>query len=74
MRRPKGARALDEPYACDQTSAEVLEIYVQGFDPAGTSGMFGPALQPDHEADVFDRVLARTGRDPAWTPPGRQAS
>ena len=68
------ARALDQDYVCDEQSAQLLEIYVQGFDPAGTPGMFGPALRPDDEADVFERVLARTGRDPRWTPPGAQAS
>jgi uncharacterized protein (TIGR03086 family) len=68
------ARAMGQDYVCDEPSAEVLEIYVQGFDPAGTPGMFGPALQPGDDADVFDRVLARTGRDPRWTPPGPQAS
>jgi uncharacterized protein (TIGR03086 family) len=68
------ARALGQDYVCDEPSAQVLEIYVQGFDPAGTPGMFAPALQREAEADVFERVLARTGRDPRWSPPGAQAS
>lgn len=60
------ARALDQPYDCDAESARVLGIYVEGFDRSGTPGMFGPALDAADDADDFDRVLARTGRDPSW--------
>jgi uncharacterized protein (TIGR03086 family) len=62
------SRALGQPYDCDQESARVLEIYVEGFDPSGTPGMFGPARDVAGDADVFDRVLARTGRNPDWQP------
>jgi hypothetical protein len=30
--------------------------------------MFGPAVALDDEAPVFDRVLARSGRNPRWMP------
>jgi uncharacterized protein (TIGR03086 family) len=60
------ARALGRPYDCDEESARVLGIYVEGFDPAGTPGVFGPAVAPDADAQGFDRVLARSGRNPAW--------
>jgi uncharacterized protein (TIGR03086 family) len=62
------ARATGHDYHCDDATAAALEIFVQGFDPAGTPGLFGPALEPASGAGVFERVLARAGRDPAWTP------
>lgn len=60
------ARALGQPYECDEESARLLRIYVEGFDPAGTPGMFGPAVEVPAGAEPFEAVLARTGRDPAW--------
>lgn len=60
------ARALGEPYECDEESARLLAIYADGFDPAGTPGMFAPAVDVPPDAGAFDAVLARTGRDPAW--------
>ena len=60
------ARALGQPYECDEESARLLGIYADGFDPAGTPGMFGPAVEVAPDAEPFDAVLARTGRDPAW--------
>ena len=62
------ARATGQDYACDEATAAVLTTFVEGFDPAGTPGLFGPALEPPPDADIFDRVLARAGRDPGWTP------
>ena len=60
------ARALGQPYDCDEESTRVLGIYVEGFDPAGTPGMFAPAVDVAADAEPFDAVLVRTGRDPAW--------
>jgi hypothetical protein len=39
------------------------------FDPAGTEGMFGPAVPVADDATAFDRVIAGSGRDPAWRAP-----
>ena len=66
------ARATGQDYHCDDATAAVLATFVEGFDPKGTPGLFGPALEPGPDADTFDRVLARAGRDRGWTP--RQAS
>ena len=62
------ARATGQDYTCDEPTARSLLGFVSGFDPAGTPGMFGPAVALDDEAPVFDRVLARSGRDPRWVP------
>lgn len=61
------ARATGHAYACDEATAQVLLAFSGQFDPAGTPGLYGPALDLPDQAPVFDRVLARTGRDPAWT-------
>lgn len=62
------ARATGQPYECDGIAAEALLEFVGGFDPAGTPGMFGPALVIPADASDFDQVLALTGRDPSWSP------
>lgn len=58
------ARATGQSYAVDDTTARVLLGFVSQFDSDGTPGLFGPALQHDADAPVFDQVLARSGRDP----------
>lgn len=58
------ARATGQRYAIDDSTATALHEFVSGFDPAGTPGMFGPAVDLSGDAPVFDRVLARSGRDP----------
>lgn len=63
------ARSVGSPYECDHESARLLAIYVEGFDPTGTPGMFGPAVEAGADADVFEQVLARAGRNPAWERP-----
>ena len=35
-------------------------------DAGGTPGLFGPAVEVGPEASAFERVLARSGRDPHW--------
>jgi hypothetical protein len=39
------------------------------FDAAGTEGMFGPAVTIADDAPALDRVIALSGRDPAWRAP-----
>ena len=39
------------------------------FDPSGTEGMFGPAVPIADGAPGLDRVIASSGRDPAWRAP-----
>ena len=62
------ARATGQEFAPDAATVTALTAYVEGFDPSGTPGMFGPAVDVRWASD-FDRVLARTGRDPGWQAP-----
>jgi uncharacterized protein (TIGR03086 family) len=61
------ARATGQDYECDEDTARAVMSFVSGFDPAGTPGLFGPALEVTGDAPTFDQVLARAGRDPRWT-------
>lgn len=62
------ARATGQAYEADEATAVALLPFVSGFDPGGTPGLFGPALDVSAESPAFDQVLARAGRDPGWTP------
>jgi uncharacterized protein (TIGR03086 family) len=62
------ARATGQHYPVDEETARALLPFVSGFDPAGTPGLFGPAVEAGDGASSFERVLARAGRDPSWTP------
>ena len=62
------ARATGQDYQCDEATATALEGFVQAFDAAGTPGMFGPAVEPPAGAGAFERAVARSGRDPDWSP------
>jgi uncharacterized protein (TIGR03086 family) len=61
------ARATGQDYEVDEETAAVLLPFVSGFDPGGTPGTFGPALDISPDSPTFDQVLARAGRDPGWT-------
>ena len=50
----------------DATEAAVWS-FVTTYDPAGTPGLFGPAVDIDEDAPLLARVIARAGRDPYWT-------
>ena len=67
------ARAVGHDYQSEEPTVEALEAYVGGFDPAGTPGLFGPAVEPPSGATAFERLVARSGRDPAWSPSGEAA-
>jgi len=62
------ARATGQEYEPDEQVAEAVLSFVSGFDPGGTPGLFGPAVEVADDAPTFDRVLARSGRDPGWAP------
>lgn len=62
------ARATGQHYECDDATANACLRFVGQFDPAGTPGLFGPTVRVDDDASVFEQVLARSGRDPGWTP------
>jgi uncharacterized protein (TIGR03086 family) len=62
------ARATGQDDDCDEATATALEGFVEGFDSGGTPGMFGPATEAPEDAGPFERALARSGRDPSWSP------
>ncbi|NPC97011.1 TIGR03086 family metal-binding protein [Nocardioides sp. zg-DK7169] len=60
------ARASSQEYRLDPPTTEACLDFVSGFDPAGTPGMFAPAVPVDPGAPALDRLVARAGRDPRW--------
>lgn len=64
------AVATGQDLDLDEPTAEALEAHLEEFDPAGTPGMFGPAVPTAPDASRLDRIVARTGRSPGWQPPG----
>ena len=60
------ARAIGVPYDADAATTQACLEYLGQFDPAGTEGMFGPAVSLPDDASAFDRIVAMSGRDPAW--------
>ncbi|PEG35066.1 TIGR03086 family protein [Mycolicibacterium agri] len=63
------ARVIGEPYDVDAATLQACLAYLAQFDPAGTQGMFGPAVPIADDAPALDRVVALSGRDPAWRVP-----
>lgn len=63
------AAATGQSLEVDDATVATLASYVAQFDPEGTPGMFGPAVDAG-AGSGFDAVLARTGRDPHWRAPG----
>lgn len=62
------SRATGQHHEIDEATAAALLHFVSGFDPGGTPGLFGPAVEISPDSTTFDQVLARAGRDPRWTP------
>lgn len=60
------ARVIGLPYDSDPSTLTACLEYLEQFDPAGTEGMFGPAVPTADDAGDLDRVIALSGRDPAW--------
>jgi uncharacterized protein (TIGR03086 family) len=64
------ARATGQTYAVDPATAEAVLANVAQFaaqDPI--EGLFGPAVPIADDAPVLDRIIALSGRDPAWRSP-----
>ena len=61
------ARATGQSYECDEATVAACTAFVTGFDEGGTPGLFGPAVPVGEDASSFDRLLARSGRDPQWS-------
>ena len=63
------ARATGQEFAPDEATVQEMTGYAEGFEAQGTPGMFDAAVEVGADATDFDRVLARTGRDPQWQAP-----
>ena len=67
------ARATGQAYHCDGPTLEVCHGFVAQFSEPGReearARLFGPELQVAPDAPLLDRVVALSGRDPAWSTP-----
>ena len=63
------ARASGRPYDCDPATVAACLAHLAQFDTGGTEGMFGPAVPLADGAPGLYRVIALSGRDPAWRAP-----
>ncbi len=63
------ARATGQSYDCDPATTQACLAHLAQFDVSGTDGMFGPAVPIADDAPGLDRVVALSGRDPAWRAP-----
>ena len=64
------ARASGQDYVIDPTSMDAVLPHVTAIAAEGpVEGLFGPAVPVVDEAPAPDRVIALTGRDPAWRAP-----
>ncbi|MGH3392548.1 MAG: TIGR03086 family metal-binding protein [Actinomadura sp.] len=64
------ARATGQDYACDTTTLEAALALLEPAASEDRGGMFGPVVEVPRDASLLDRVIALSGRDPAWSPPG----
>jgi uncharacterized protein (TIGR03086 family) len=66
------ARAIGQPFDADHDSIEGCLAFVEPMSQPGAEASrapaFGPALTPPDGASPLERLIALTGRDPAWTP------
>ena len=67
------AAATGHDYACETELIRAAYAFVQSAvaqNPDGTPGLFGPPVSVPDSAPLLDRLIALTGRDPAWQPAG----
>ena len=63
------AVATAQAYAPTIEEVEAAMSFVASFDAPRDGRLFGPIVPAADDATPFDRLLAFTGRDPAWRPP-----
>jgi uncharacterized protein (TIGR03086 family) len=64
------ARATGQPYDADPATAEAVLVSVAEFAAQGpVQGLFGPAVPIADDAPVLERIIALSGREPAWRTP-----
>lgn len=62
------AVATGQAYVVDDDTAAVLLDHLSAFTAAGpVEGLFGPPVEVGDDAGDFERALALSGRDPAWS-------
>lgn len=61
------ARATGQSFDCDPAVADACLSHLSQFDSGGTEGLFGPAVPVAADAPALDRIVALSGRDPAWS-------
>jgi uncharacterized protein (TIGR03086 family) len=64
------ARATGQHFEIDDAAAAACLGFAESFEaPANDEGApFGPPVPVPAGADVLDRLIGATGRDPSWTP------
>jgi uncharacterized protein (TIGR03086 family) len=70
------AVSTGQSFVADEQLVEAAYGFVQPqvkANPAGTPGLFGPALSVPDGASSLDRLLRSTGRDPSWRGEGSVA-
>lgn len=64
------ARATGQPFTADVQTLEGCREFVEPLSAPGQAparqGIFGPAVDVPSDAPLLDRIVALTGRDPAW--------
>lgn len=71
------ARATGQPYEVGKEEIDSCLAFVapavEQSDGKGIPGLFGPAVDIPADATDLERLIALTGRTPAWTPPAPTA-
>ena len=63
------ARATGQPYEADPAATDTLHAFMDEVGDRGQQmGAFGAPVDVPPEATPLDRVLARMGRHPGWSP------
>jgi uncharacterized protein (TIGR03086 family) len=64
------ARSTGQPFETDDTAAAVCLGFAESFEAPSSDegGPFGPPVPVPADADLLDRLIGATGRDPSWTP------
>ena len=61
------ARATGQAYECTASELAAVDEFFGQFGPEQRGGAYEPAREAGVSASHLDRVIAESGRDPAWT-------